>query len=34
MLIDTKIGKIYTIMELVEGAEMFEILANVGSYNE
>ena len=34
MLVDNSKGKVYTSMELVEGVEMFEVLASVGSYNE
>lgn len=34
MLIDSKNKKIYTIMELVEGMEMFEALTNAGCYTE
>lgn len=34
MLIDRKKGKIYTVMELVEGVEMFEALTTAGTYTE
>jgi len=34
MLIDNKKGRVYTVMELVEGIEMFEALARVRSYSE
>ena len=34
MLIDNVNRKIYTVMELVEGMEMFEVLTNAGCYTE
>ena len=34
MLVDHRKGKVYTSMELVEGVEMFEVLASVKSYSE
>ena len=34
MLINKNKSRVYTVMELVEGIEMFEVLANAGSYTE
>ena len=33
MYVDDNKNKVYTVMELVEGREMFEVLAEIGHYS-